>query len=278
MSKSTIKSQPDRVPEPTQSIHEEYGLKIIHFARANASQPTDLSQLRSFQHYGLTHLISGNAWYRHSHDRLNFKIGQGVLSSPGFMQSYGGQGTEYVEDAVSFSGPLADCLFQRGFIRDGILDIGHTRRLLPIIELAVDPSISSQIQANIALQDLLIQLHLENQSKSRTPGDKRILELVQLINLQPRKWWTVFKMAEYCDLSLTQFRRLFNSCTGMAPKVYVDNVRINHAAKILCSSQDTIATVASAFGYRDEYHFSRRFKLITSHPPGRYRRIFSLTS
>lgn len=48
-------------------------------------------------------------------------------------------------------------LLQAGIIGDGIVDIGVGRRLDAIIEHAEDPSEDSQIRANIALQDFLIQ-------------------------------------------------------------------------------------------------------------------------
>lgn len=267
-----------QLPGGEQPIHSEYGLRILFVARDRSSTPTDLKHPRYFEFYGFSHLTSGKGWYWTPKGTQTFEAGQGVISTPGFIQRYGGRDTEYIEDAIGFAGALADCLFKQGIIRDGILDIGKTRRLLPIIELASDPAVTSQLRANIALQELLIQLNIENQSESQSSNDQRIRRLLEVIHSRPRKWWTVGEMAELCNLSQTQFRRIFSASTGMAPKQYVDNVRIQKAAERLCSSRDPIATVANAFGYRDEYHFSRRFKTMTGLPPSVYRRKYSLSS
>ena len=50
----------------------------------------------------------------------------------------------------------------------------------------------------------------------------------------------------------------------------------NRAAEYLVSSDHPISEVAERFGYRDQYHFSRRFKAVMGSSPQNYRNSFSL--
>ena len=83
-------------------------------------------------------------------------------------------------------------------------------------------------------------------------------------------------MAEMCNLSIDQLRRVFFQRTGVKPKIYVDRLKLNRAAEYLVSSKQPISEVAERFGYRDQYHFSRRFKAVMGVSPQRYRNSFSL--
>ena len=101
-------------------------------------------------------------------------------------------------------------------------------------------------------------------------------ELLDEIREHPEKWWSVRDMAEMCNLSIDQLRRVFFQRTGVKPKIYVDRLKLNKAAEYLVSSKQPISEVAERFGYRDQYHFSRRFKAVMGVSPQRYRNSFTL--
>ena len=146
---------------------------------------------------------------------------------------------------------------------------------MPILELAADPAVSSQIQANLELQKLLVEIYLAKNS-TRQPEYPLLDELLDEIREHPEKWWSVRDMAEMCNLSIDQLRRVFFQRTGVKPKIYVDRLKLNRAAEYLVSSKQPISEVAERFGYRDQYHFSRRFKAVMGVSPQRYRNSFSL--
>lgn len=138
-----------------------------------------------------------------------------MVIAPGDRNRYGGSDTlPYVEDAVRFCGPAADMMRNAGVISSGIYNLGGVRRLLPLIELAQDPSADAQINANIALQKLLVDLYNEHRRRNTlTPME----ELVAEIKSRPDHWWTVEELAEFCNLSTDQLRRNFLRHTGMRP-------------------------------------------------------------
>lgn len=146
---------------------------------------------------------------------------------------------------------------------------------MPILEQAGDPALSSQIQANMELQKLLVEIYLEKNSTRRSEYPL-LDELLDEIREHPEKWWSVRDMAEMCNLSIDQLRRVFFQRTGVKPKIYVDRLKLNRAAEYLVSSNHPVSEVADRFGYRDQYHFSRRFKAVMGVSPQSYRNAFDL--
>ncbi len=67
-------------------------------------------------------MIKGEGWYwSPGNDIQYFSAGDGVISTPGFVQSYGGYGSVFVEDFICFDGPVADFMFDSGVISNGIV-------------------------------------------------------------------------------------------------------------------------------------------------------------
>lgn len=262
-----------RMPKIIQPIHKDYGLWICAFSRNSQSQPRNVIQPRYFEFYNISHLIGGNGWFwSKSKGQIEKMLpGQCVMLSPGYVHFYGGDTAPYIEDTVCFSGRIADYLFKNGMISPGIKEMGKARRLLPIIELAIDPSPVSQLHACVELQKLLVEIHMENRNLKSREMYPHIKKLLEVLKDTPQKWWTVEEMAEYCNLSQAQFRKVFKSYAGMAPKLYLDKLKIQQASEMLSISEINISEIAKNFAYLDPFHFSRRFKEIKGISPEKYR-------
>ena len=267
----TVHRLTGKMPE----LQRRYGLWIINCSTAVSSPPGSFRncQLRFFEFYSLSHLIAGGGRARIGSGReVELAPGAAVLVAPGERNRYGGSDTRpYVEDSIRFCGPVADMMMEAGVVRSGIYHLGGVRRLLPLIELAQDPSADAQINANLALQQLLVELY--NQRRRRTALTP-MEELVAAIKSRPDHWWTVGELAELCNLSPDQLRRNFHRHTGMLPKRYVEELKLRQAAELLVSNDLPVTEVAARFGYADPYHFSRRFKRLTGLAPERYRRAY----
>lgn len=161
-----------------------------------------------------------------------------------------------------------------GVIRDGVYDLGLSHRLLTVIELALEPSDHSQINANFALQKLLMELYNRRAAQTHLERYPQVNELVAQIRENPEKWWSITGMAEYCNMSDDQFRRVFMNRYGVLPKLYIDKLRLNKAAELLVETNLNIAEIAEMMGYQDPFHFSRRFKAVIGFSPQQYRREF----
>ena len=259
-------------------IHRQYGLWIFRgmsgISQVNAF---DHCPERYFQFYSISHMYDGGGrlWLKENDSTEEIYPGDCVVITPLTVNRYGGsRDKSYYEDALNFCGPVADMLMRSGVISNGVFHLGKVRRLMAILELVNDPAVDSQIQANIELQKLLVEIYLEKNS-SHQPEYPLLDELLGEIRQHPEKWWSVKEMAEMCNLSIDQLRRIFFMRTGVKPKIYVDRFKLNRAAEYLVSSKYPISKVAVHFGYKDQYHFSRRFKAVMGISPQQYRSMFS---
>ncbi len=219
-------------------------------------------------------MFDGRGWYSSPDGEIQeVEKGDGILVTPGFKHKYGGYEELYIEDAISFYGPVADYLFNSGIIKNGILKIGKVRRLLPIIELALDNSEDSQIKANMELQKLLADLYFENKNSgvSENPAFEQLLEEIKKF---PGKYWSLEEMTDFCSLSASQLTRIFKAKTGMTSKNYIDNLRMQLASEMLAVKYRTVKEIAADLGYPDPYHFSRRFKELKGFSPLQYKEKF----
>jgi AraC-like DNA-binding protein/mannose-6-phosphate isomerase-like protein (cupin superfamily) len=275
----TGKYEVHRLPQGSAPVHREYGLWIVHTGSNQAPvNGFDLTPQRYFEYYAISHLHAGKGRLWLAPDREELILpGQCVVVPPRVVHRYGGTDNQwYEEDTICFSGPVADMLLKAGVIKPGVYELGHWRVLLPLIQLARDPSRDSQIGANIALQKLLTDMYLANRTRTAAPGTPAafIEKLIVEIRRQIQRWWTVEEMAQFCGLSSDQFRRVFKKQTGMLPKLYVDKLKLQQGAEMLASSKSSVADIAEQLAYQDCYHFSRRFKAVMGLSPRQYRQAF----
>jgi len=264
------------VPKGIEPIHTGYGLTIFGVIRNSYSAERTVVKPRMFRFYGISQLLSGNGWrWTEPEGRTEFISGSFVITTPGLIHDYAGNGTEYREDAISFSGHVADSLYNAGIIKDGIFFAGSDRKLLPIIELSMNPDRESQIEANIKLQELLLSIYRRSVDSRLNEKDYILDELLNMIRENPEKWWQVKEMARFCSLSESHFRLRFRGRTGVSPKQYIDSVKMKLACELLAGTDKFIEGIASQLGYVDPLHFSRRFKSYTGLSPTVYRATMS---
>ena len=250
-------------------IHRKYGLWIIGGA-TNRIRPGSFDRpFRTFDFYNLSHLIEGKGKcaFEGGGERA-LAPGDCVVVTPGVVHIYGGTDDVYVEDTLMFQGPVADMLCDAGVLKSGVCQLGALRRVREIAEAARDPSVSAQINANGALQQLLLDIY--NLHRHRRTGGDTLEELLAVVKRSPERWWTVAELAEMANLSDDQLRRDFLRHTGMLPKNYIEQFKMHRAAELLHGGA-SITDTAEKLGYRDVYHFSRRFKSRFGVSPGRFR-------
>ena len=257
-------------PRQQRKIHQDYGLWIFRSALGSVSPPHPC-RMRYMEFYSISHMYDGSGCFvAEDGSRQEVRPGDCVIVTPKFVNFFGAApGGFYAEDTLNFCGPVADMLYRSGVIDNGVFPLGKVRKLRTISEYADDPSVDAQIRANSELQKLLVEIYF-NRRRAASSEYPLLHHLLTVIQEQPEKWWSVAEMAEMCNLSPDQLRRVFFQHTGVTPKLYVDKLKLNRAAAYMISSGCSVADAASRFGYQDPYHFSRRFKAIMGTSPRRY--------
>ena len=255
-----------RMPE----FQREYGLWVIRGTVENCS-PVDSFEkrnLRVFDFYSLSHMYDGGGKLEINGIQKEVNPGDMVLICPGDYHRYGGaNGKCYREDAVSFCGSIADVLRKKGVLRSGVYQWNQVRVIKPLVELLQDPAFNSSLRAAVMLQELLVDLY-----ESREKRNDSMEVLLKTIYKAPSDhWWRVSELAELMDVSDDTLRREFLRKTGLLPKTYIEQFKLRQAAELLATTDLPVSEVAMRFGYRDCYHFSRRFKFVFGTSPANYR-------
>ena len=81
------------------------------------------------------------------------------------------------------------------------------------------------------------------------------------------------EMADAAGLSRSHFSRVFHRAEGMAPREYIEHLRLKNAMSLLSQRELMVKEVAASSGFRDENYFTRVFKRATGLTPSEYRRI-----
>ena len=79
-------------------------------------------------------------------------------------------------------------------------------------------------------------------------------------------------LSALAGISVSQFKRNFTKVFEMSPGRYIVNTRINHARKLLETTDMLLSDIALECGFYDQSHMTKAFKIIRKTTPGEYRR------
>lgn len=85
------------------------------------------------------------------------------------------------------------------------------------------------------------------------------------------------EMAQLAGQSATHFHRRFRQLLHMNPTEYLRTVRIQNSQHLLATTSRSLADIATAVGFTDQSHFTKRFRQSTGLTPDVYRRRFMQT-
>lgn len=248
----------------------EFGFWVIS-GRINWPSQAKISRVgeRRYEFFSLSHMIGGKGRLHLNGKIMELHPGDAVLMCPGEWHCYGRYDEEpYIEDSVQFCGRLPELLWKYGVIHSGILNMGVSRSLVPIIEKSSSKEPVAWLEAATQLQMLLLQL---NKNKKLSPIEM-LLETIH--NAPASYWWSVSELSELFGGSPDRLRREFLKYTGVLPKHYLEQFKLRQAAEYLITTNKSVAETAFYFGYVDCYHFSRRFSHLFGISPDQYRKRF----
>ncbi|HEY0761707.1 MAG TPA: AraC family transcriptional regulator [Pyrinomonadaceae bacterium] len=106
----------------------------------------------------------------------------------------------------------------------------------------------------------------------------RVKWVIQLMQGDPSRSFTLEKMAQSVNLSAPYFCYLFKSITGVPPAKYLKSLRMQQAATLLTSTFLSVKQIVRNVGLADESHFVRDFKRMYGVTPSEYRNRVLLAS
>lgn len=131
------------------------------------------------------------------------------------------------------------------------------------------------------LQELMLSLVESYMARRRASSplwkgsrfaDSRIRHALALLRAQPNKDLNMDRVATAVGLSRSRFYDLFQVCTGLAPRAYLDMLCIEAAITRLASGKSRISEVSAELGFSAQSNFTRFFLNRVGVPPSTYRR------
>ena len=111
------------------------------------------------------------------------------------------------------------------------------------------------------------------------PSDEGIAvdSLTRVVDLVGDAYDTVLRVADLAaaaDCSPGQLERRMKRVFGLTATQYVLRVRVDHAAELLRSSHDSLASIATRCGFYDQADFTRKFARLTNTTPAYFRSAY----
>ena len=78
-------------------------------------------------------------------------------------------------------------------------------------------------------------------------------------------------LAEMSQLSVSQFERSFRKYFKTTPMKYINQIRVEAAARLLREGSDPISLIAQDTGFYDHSYFTKQFKAVKGMSPSAYR-------
>jgi AraC-like DNA-binding protein len=98
--------------------------------------------------------------------------------------------------------------------------------------------------------------------------DRQIGPVISKVHRHATRRWTLESLAEEACMSRSAFAARFTELVGESAMHYVTRWRMNTARAQLAQGDQTVAEVATSFGYESEAAFNRAFKRHVGMSPG----------
>lgn len=98
-------------------------------------------------------------------------------------------------------------------------------------------------------------------------------ELLGYLNTNYYKDVTSTIIEDEFSCNFDYLNKVFKKIIGKTIFVYLNEVRIQHACKLLATTSMKVAAISYRVGFQDEYYFSKVFKKYTGVSPGQYEKM-----
>lgn len=143
--------------------------------------------------------------------------------------------------------------------------------LLPILE--EDYAFPQLLYASQLLTHLVgLMIRLQRQRLAEAPSAReRVSATIRSMGNDLGGSVGVADLASRAGLSVSHYAELFRRLTGCSPKTYLGRLRLERAARLLQTTDDSVTSIARQLGFEDPLYFSRRFRAVHGIAPSDYR-------
>jgi AraC family transcriptional regulator len=223
-------------------------------------------------------VVSGTFTYRGSHGRSLMTPGSLLIGNSGTCFTCG---HEHAEGDRCLAFMFDNNLFERIAVDAGVpaarlqgQRVPFLRTTAPLIAKAVASTREPAVLEEVAID--LARIALAAHHDTRVPrfvarDERRVAEVVRLIEGTFQDPHTLFDLAQRAGVSPFHFLRTFRKVTGVSPHQMLLRLRLNAAALKLLTTDEPVTEIAYAVGFEDLSNFVRSFRAEFGASPSRYR-------
>ncbi len=125
----------------------------------------------------------------------------------------------------------------------------------------------------VLLTQLSRLVFAENRPLEQSPANiLPIAPALDFISQHFSEEFSVQQLADMCSISLSHFRRIFTSIMGVSPLQYLHAIRIQKAAHLLLTTNESILSISGQTGFCCISSFNRQFSAIMGVTPTKWRK------
>ena len=170
----------------------------------------------------------------------------------------------------------AEVIFNAALVTDEAI----TRIARSVVEEIAVEKVGHAVMLDALARQLVIHLlrsHMTVRKSARIelsragPVDRRLRLALEFMHDNFSRELALEEIASAAYLSEYHFARLFKQITGVTPHVYIANLRLERARRLLAETAFPIIEIAAMVGYQSQSHFTKIFKSVTGITPRAYR-------
>jgi AraC family transcriptional regulator len=128
-----------------------------------------------------------------------------------------------------------------------------------------------QLAIHLLRSHLTVRKSAQIELSRAGPVDRRLRRAIEFMHDNYSRELALEEIASAAYLSEYHFARLFKQITGVTVHVYLANLRLEHARKLLAETALAVSEIATRVGYQSQSHFTKIFKSVTGVTPRAYR-------
>lgn len=135
-------------------------------------------------------------------------------------------------------------------------------------------AVRHQVAAAAALRHVLsAAVQLAHTPRDARSAHERVVLSIEVLRRDWQRAHRLDELAASAHVSAAHYSALFRRHTGFAPIDFLIRLRVQHACRLLDTTELPVAEVAERVGYQDPYYFTRCFRRVMGCAPRRYRQV-----
>ncbi|QZT37876.1 AraC family transcriptional regulator [Halosquirtibacter xylanolyticus] len=240
-------------------------------------------QGRVLNEYQLLYITKGAGVYETPHTTFRVNEGDVILVFPYEWHRYRPEKSRgWTEYYVGFNGDIADRIISFFDSKNPVLYIGFNDDIYGAFKTIIQLSIEEKVGYQYAVGGQIIYLLglLKHILLNKNYGNTEIEKVINQSRIYMRTHLTDdFRMedlAKDLHVGYSLFRIEFKKYTGVSPRQYLLQLKIQRAKNLLANAIFPIKEVAYRSGFESSYYFSRAFRKYVGQSPSDYRKGITL--